>query len=149
MYTFLRDGEFVQITVEPQGQNPVKNGPVKAGERKDPQEKDLPQKKERIKVTGFISRYGDLDSDRGAFLDHFIKQGSIEGHDLTFSTEIVHGVWFEFRGTAQRGNGKTLNDEAYYVLQGTLTEHSEDEQQNHAARSREVVFKSFPQDVSD
>ncbi len=46
MYTFLREGEFVQVTIEDAG-----------------------------RVTGFVSRYGDLESDRGAFLDHFFKQG--------------------------------------------------------------------------
>ena len=119
MYTFLRDGEFVQITVEDQG-----------------------------KLSGFISRYGDLESDRGAFLDQFIKQGSIDGHNLKFATDTVHGVWFEFQGTAARGVGKTVNDEGYYVLKGTLTQHSSDANHKDEAKSRDVVFKSFPQDVS-
>jgi hypothetical protein len=119
MYTFLRDGEFVQITVEDQG-----------------------------KLSGFISRYGDLESDRGAFLDQFIKQGSIDGHNLKFATDTVHGVWFEFQGTAGRGVGKTVNDEGYYVLKGTLTQHSSDANHKDEAKSRDVVFKSFPQDVS-
>jgi hypothetical protein len=119
MYTFLRDGEFVQITVEEQG-----------------------------KLSGFISRYGDLESDRGAFLDQFIKQGSIDGQNLKFATDTVHGVWFDFQGTASRGPGKTVNDEGYYVLKGTLTQHSSDANHKDEAKSREVVFKSFPQDVS-
>ena len=119
MYTFLREGEFVQITVEEQG-----------------------------KLSGFISRYGDLESDRGAFLDQFIKQGSIDGQNLKFATETVHGVWFEFQGTAGRGPGKTVNDEGYYVLKGTLTQHSSDSNHKDEAKSRDVVFKSFPQDVS-
>jgi hypothetical protein len=119
MYTFLRDGEFVQITVEDGG-----------------------------KLSGFISRYGDSDSDRGAFLDQFIKQGSISGDHLSFSTETVHGVWFEFQGSAARGPGKTVNDEGYYVLKGTLTQHASDANHQDTAKSREVLFKSFPQDVS-
>lgn len=119
MYTFLRDGEFVQITVEEQG-----------------------------KLSGFISRYGDLESDRGAFLDQFIKQGLIDGRNLKFATDTVHGVWFDFQGTAGRGPGKTVNDEGYYVLKGTLTQHSGDANHKDEAKSRDVVFKSFPQDVS-
>jgi len=119
MYGFLREGEFVQITAEEKG-----------------------------KLTGFISRYGDLDSDRGAFLDQFIKQGSIAGHNLSFTTVTVHGIWYEFKGTADRGTGKTPNDEGYYVLRGTLTQHSSDAQHKDVAKSREVTFKSFPQDVS-
>ena len=119
MYTFLREGEFVQITVEEQG-----------------------------KLSGFISRYGDLESDRGAFLDQFIKQGSIDGQNLKFATDTVHGVWFDFQGTASRGPGKTVNDEGYYVLKGTLTQHSSDANHKDETKSRDVLFKSFPQDVS-
>lgn len=119
MYSFLRDGEFVQITVEDNG-----------------------------KLTGFVSRYGDLDSDRGAFLDQFFKETSIAGHDLSFTTETVHGVWFHFQGAVSRGPAKTVNDEGYYILKGTLTHHSADANRQDVAKSREVVFKSFPQDVS-
>jgi hypothetical protein len=119
MYSFLRDGEFVQITLQDKG-----------------------------KLDGFISRYGELDSDRGAFLDQFIKRGTLEGHNLAFTTETVHGVWFEFKGTVGRGQGKTVNDEGYYVLKGTLTQHSADANHSDTAKSRDVVFKSFPQDVS-
>ena len=119
MYSFLRDGEFVQVTVENQG-----------------------------RVTGFISRYGDLESDRGAFLDQFFKQGKIEGNKLTFTTETVHGIWFEFRGTVERGEGKKAGDEAYYVLKGTLTEYSIDDTKKTSSRAREVALKSFPQDVN-
>jgi hypothetical protein len=118
MYSFLRDGEFVQVTVEEQG-----------------------------RVTGFVSRYGDLESDRGAFLDHFFKQGKLEGNKLTFTTETVHGVWFEFRGSVERGEGKKRGDEAYYVLKGTLTENSTDGAKKISSHSREVVLKGFPQDM--
>jgi hypothetical protein len=120
MYSFLRDGEFVQVTVEDQG-----------------------------RVTGFVSRYGDLESDRGAFLDHFFKPGSkLDGNKLTFATETVHGIWFEFRGTVERGEGKKAGDEAYYVLKGTLTENSSDATKKTSSRSREVTLKSFPQNLN-
>src|SRR6266850_4126086 len=119
MYNFLRDGEFVQVTVEDHGN-----------------------------VTGFISRFGDSESDRGAFLDHFFKQGKLDGNKLTFTTQTVHGVWFEFRGTVERGDGRKSGDEAYFVLKGTLTENSTDEAKKTTSRSREVALKSFPQDVS-
>lgn len=117
MYSFLQDGEFVQITVEDHG-----------------------------RVTGFVSRYGELPSDKGAFLDQFFKKGSLEGQKLTFVTEPVHGVWYEFRGTIGRGDGKTPNDEGYYVAKGTLTEHSTDAEKKTSSRSRQAMFKSFPQD---
>ena len=119
MYNFLRDGEFVQVTVEDHGN-----------------------------VTGFISRFGDSESDRGAFLDHFFKQGKLDGNKLSFATQIVHGVSFEFRGTVDRGEGKKTGDEAYYILKGTLTENTTDEAKKTTSNSREVTLKSFPQDMS-
>ena len=119
MYSFLQDGEFVQVTVEDQG-----------------------------RVTGFVSRYGDLESDRGAFLDQFFKQGKLDSNKLTFTTETVHGVWYEFKGTVERGAGKNPGDEAYYVLKGTLTQYSTDASKKTSSRLREVAFKSFPQDMA-
>src|SRR5271169_3288419 len=77
MYTFLKEGEFVQVTVEDEGH-----------------------------VTGFISRFGDGESDKGAFLDQFFKTGKLDGNKLIFTTEIVHGVAFDFQGTVDRGDGK-------------------------------------------
>jgi hypothetical protein len=119
MYSFLKDGEFVQITVEDGG-----------------------------RVTGFISRYGNGENDKGAFLDQFFKTGKLEGNNLSFTTDIVHGVAFEFKGSVQRGEGKTAQDEGYYVLEGTLTENTSDVNNKISARAREVVLKSFPQEGS-
>lgn len=116
MYSFLKEGEFLQVTVEDEG-----------------------------RVTGFVSRYGDGESDKGAFLDQFFKSGRIAGSKLSFTTDTVHGVWFEFKGTVQRGDGKNPGDEAYYVLKGTLTENSSDANKKTSSQSREVVFKMFPQ----
>jgi hypothetical protein len=118
MYSFLQDGEFVQLTVEDKGN-----------------------------VTGFISRYGDLESDRGEFLDLFFKSGKLDGQNLTFTTQTVHGVWYEFKGTVERGPGKNPGDEAYYVLKGTLTQNNTDADKKITSKSREVSLKSFPQDL--
>jgi hypothetical protein len=118
MYSFLQDGEFLQISVEEQG-----------------------------RVTGFISRFGDLESDRGAFLDHFFKEGKLDGKRLTFTTQTVHGIRYEFKGTFDRGSGKNPGDEAYYILKGTLTQFNTDSSKLPSSRSREVAFKSFPQDM--
>lgn len=119
MYAFLKEGEFVQVTVEEAG-----------------------------RVTGFVSRYGDLDSDKGAFLDQFFKTGKLDGNALTFTTEVVHGISFEFKGTIERGEGKKPGDEAYYVLKGTLTETATDANKKTSSKSQEVVFKAFPEDAS-
>lgn len=118
MYSFLREGEFVQLSVEDAG-----------------------------KLTGFVSRYGDSDSDRGAFLDQFFKQGKLDGTKVSFTTETVHGVWYDFQGTIGRGEGKTLADEGYYVVKGTLTEYHTDADKKVTSKSQEVKFKSFPREA--
>jgi hypothetical protein len=118
MYSFLQDGEFVQLTIEEEG-----------------------------RVTGFVSRYGDSESDRGAFLDQFFKQGKLDGTKLSFTTDTVHGVWFDFKGTVERGEGKTPADEAYYILKGTLAEYRTDANKKISSKSHEVTFKSFPREV--
>jgi hypothetical protein len=118
MYSFLQDGEFVQVTVEEEG-----------------------------RVTGFISCYGDLESDKGEFLDLFFKSGKLDGKSLSFTTQTVHGVWYEFKGTVERGAGKNPGDEAFYVLKGTLTQNNTDADKKTSSKSRDVTFKSFPQDM--
>jgi hypothetical protein len=119
MYSFLKDGEFVQITVEEEG-----------------------------RVTGFVSRYGEGESDKGAFLDQYFRSGKLDGGKLSFTTETVHAVWFEFKGTVERGEGKNRGDEAYYVLKGTLTENASDAQKKVTAHASEVEFKMFPEESS-
>lgn len=120
MYSFRKEGEFVQVTVEAAG-----------------------------RVTGFVSRYGDSVSDQDAFLNQFFKQGTLDGKKLNFTTETVHGVWFEFKGTADRGPGKTPSDEGYYVLKGTLNEYRTDANKKVSSKSTQVLFKSFPRDVEE
>jgi hypothetical protein len=119
MYSFLKEGEFVQLTVEDAGH-----------------------------VTGFVSRFGDSESDKGAFLDQFFKTGKLDGDSLSFTTEIVHGMAYEFKGTISRGEGKKPGDEAYYQIKGTLTEHLTDANQKTSSRTREVTFKAFPAEPS-
>jgi hypothetical protein len=119
MYTFLKEGEFVQVSVQDAGL-----------------------------VTGFISRFGEGESDKGAFLDQFFKSGELDGNKLTFATDLVHGVTFDFKGTVERGEGKNPGDEAYFVLKGTLTESESDVNKKVTSHSRDVQFKMFPQDAS-
>ncbi len=119
MYSFLKDGEFLQITVEDEG-----------------------------RVTGFVSRYGEGESDKGAFLDQYFRSAKLEGSKLVFTTETVHAVWFDFKGAVERGEGKNPGDEAYYVLKGTLTDSSSDAQKKITSHSQEVRFKMFPADAS-
>ena len=119
MYSFLKEGEFVQLTVEDAG-----------------------------RVAGFISRFGDQQSDKGAFLDQFFKTGKLEGNQLSFTTEVVHGTGFEFKGTVERGDGKKPGDEAYFVLKGTLTQNDSDVNKKVTSHALEVVLKMFPGDAA-
>lgn len=96
MYSFLNPGEFLQINLEDDG------------------------------VTGYLSRRGDLESDRGTLLDQFFEKASVQGHEVNFTTKVVHGEWFEFKGRFEHGRGKSKGQEGYYVLRGTLTEFSGD-----------------------
>jgi hypothetical protein len=114
MYTFLKEGEFVQIDVD------------------------------GTRVTGFVSRYGDLESDKGAFLDHLFKEGELKENAIHFVTKPVHGVWFEFQGTVDRGDEKDPNKEGYRVIKGKLTQYTEGETDKPVAKSRELTMKSFP-----
>jgi hypothetical protein len=119
MYTFLKDGEFVQVTVEDGGQ-----------------------------VTGFISRFGDSGSGKSDFVDQFFKSGKLDGNKLSFTTKPLLATWYEFKGAFERGEGKTPNEEAYYVLRGTLTENTTgtDKDKKVTSRAQDVAFKMFPQD---
>ena len=120
MYTFLREGEFIQVTVEEQG-----------------------------KVSGFISRFGDSDTDKNEFLDQLFESGKLDSGRLTFTTKNVHGTWFTFDGTLGRGAGKKPEEEGYYVIRGTLTRFRSDaDKKNTTQDSRRVEFKSFPRDVT-
>ncbi len=119
MYSFLGEGEFVQINLEENG------------------------------VSGYISRRGDLDSDRGAFLDQFFDKASIEGHDVFLNTKPLHGVTFEFKGRFERGTAKSKVEDGYYILRGTLTELITGGDKKLTSRSREVAFKLLGQPPDD
>src|SRR5579864_1696511 len=122
MYSFLNEGEFMQINLEARG------------------------------VSGYISRMGDLESDRGNFLDQFFEKASVQGHDVTFTTRKIHGEWFEFKGRFERGHAKTKSEDGYYILRGALTEFAGAENdKNPASKVRQVEFKwlAQPEDAEE
>lgn len=117
MYSFLKEGEFLQLNIE-DGQ-----------------------------LTGYISRFGDSDSDKGEFIDQFFDKASYQADRLTFTTKVVHGVWYEFKGTLNIISDKAPGKEGYRVIKGTLTEHVTDSGYGDKAAQRQVEFKSFPDDI--
>jgi len=114
MFTFLREGEFVQLTVD-DGQ-----------------------------LSGFVSRFGDTESDKGEFIDHFFDKASLQDGRLYFKTKTVHAVWYEFDGTVAVVPGKQSGEEGYRVLRGKLALHVADATGKEQASERTVEFKSFP-----
>jgi hypothetical protein len=117
MYTFLREGEFVQLTID--------DG----------------------KLSGYISRFGDSDTDKGQFIDQFFDKTSLAGDRLTFDTKMVHGVSYNFNGRVMTMAGKQPSEEGYRMLKGTLVQHTTDANGTDTAQQRQVEFKSFPADV--
>jgi len=118
MYTFLREGEFVQLTVE------------------------------EGKLSGYVSRYGDTESDKDTFIDQFFDKATLDGDRLAFNTKTVHGTWYEFSGVITKTPGKQPAQEGYRVIKGTLLQHVTDANKVDKPRQRAVEFKSFPQDLS-
>ena len=118
MYSFLRDGEFVQLTLD--------DG----------------------KLSGYISRFGDSESDKGTFIDQFFDKASLSGDRLSFKTKTVHGVWYEFSGVVATTPGKQPAQEGYWVIKGTLIQHAVDASGADKPRRRQMEMKSFPQDLS-
>ena len=117
MYSFLREGEFIQITIEEKGN-----------------------------VSGFISRFGDTESDKNNFVEQFFETGKLNGNHLTFTTKKVRASSFAFEGTIGRGPGRTEQEEGYYVIQGTLRRVQTGAGNKTAEETRTVEFKSFPRD---
>jgi len=117
-YTFLREGEFVQLTVE--------DG----------------------KLSGYLSRFGDADSDKGEFIDQFFDRTSLEGNRLSFNTKTVHGVWYDFTGVIATVPGKKPSEEGYRVIRGKLVQHTTDANGKDKAMQRQVEFKAFPAEVN-
>lgn len=115
LYSFLRSGETVQINVQPDR-----------------------------RVTGYVSHMADGESDRGQMLDMMFERASLSGNRLEFRTRKVHAVWYEFKGTVERGKVQTRDEEGYYLLRGTLTTVKEDVNGKPTPLATEVEFKSFP-----
>src|SRR5574341_1509828 len=105
-YTFLSDGEDLQIN--------VRNG----------------------KLDGYVTRFGDSDREDPLLLQHFFSKASLSGNDVAFTTEKLHGVWFEFKGRVQRGGAKTTAEEGYFELVGTLTRYDAVSADKATAKSR-------------
>jgi hypothetical protein len=118
-YSFLREGELVELNLQ-EGQ-----------------------------IIGDVQRFGITDADRGVLLTHFFDNATLTKNRLEFTTKTVHGVYYRFTGSIERGEGKTRADEDYYRMVGTLTEYASDAGKKVSSRKREVAFKSAPDEMVD
>jgi hypothetical protein len=121
MYSFVREGEFVQIEVN--------NGKVTG------------------LVSRYVSRYKDEDPEKAGFVDQYFDQAKLEGTSLSFRTKPADGVWFEFSGVVERGSAKTPADEGYWNIRGTLAERHTSSDGKVTEKKSELTLRSFPQDA--
>jgi hypothetical protein len=75
------------------------------------------------RLQGYITRLGDGPSDQGAPLTYFFSRTTVSGSEITFITRQVHGVWWSFSGSIDRGRAAMSTQKGFYFLNGTLMEH--------------------------
>jgi hypothetical protein len=75
------------------------------------------------RLSGFITRQGDRESDEGTPLTFFFATSHLSSQQFAFTTRQVHGVWWAFQGTIVRGSARTRDQQGYYLLQGQLVMH--------------------------
>ena len=75
------------------------------------------------RLSGYITRLGDRESDEGTPLTFFFATSRLSGSRLSFTTRQVHGVWFSFEGTIVRGSARSRDQQGYYLLEGQLVLH--------------------------
>jgi hypothetical protein len=76
-------------------------------------------------LTGYISMLGKTEKDKDAALTYFFDETELDAKTLSFTTRPVHGQSYSFEGTIVRGPATSREKDGYYLLQGTLTLHSD------------------------
>lgn len=94
-----------------------------------------------VRLQGYLTRMGDGVSDRGAPLTYFFARTTVSPMKLTFITRQVHGVWWSFTGTIDRGSAQSNMQKGYYFLNGTLSEHFD----NGQSAPRRVSLPLLPE----
>jgi hypothetical protein len=94
------------------------------------------------KITGYVTRMGDERSDKDTPLTFFFDQCTVQGHQVSFTTRKVHGIWYSFAGNIVRGEPKITRDEdGYYRLNGSWTTHNDT---RNSQSKEQVSLKSTP-----
>lgn len=75
------------------------------------------------RLQGYVTRMGESTWDRGTPLTFFFSRTTISGSQISFITRQVHGVWWSFNGSIDRGSAQMSTQKGFYFLNGDLTEH--------------------------
>jgi hypothetical protein len=96
------------------------------------------------RLSGFITRPGDRESDEGTPLTFFFATSRLAGQRLSFTTRQVHGVWFSFDGTIVRGPAPSRAQQGYYLLEGQLVLHDVASQTQQARMVSLPLARQYP-----
>ncbi len=96
------------------------------------------------RLTGYITRLGDRESDEGTPLTFFFTTSRLSGQRFSFTTRQVHGVWFSFEGTIVRGNARSRDQQGYYLLEGRLVLHDVSSQTEQARMVSLPMARQYP-----
>jgi len=96
------------------------------------------------RLSGFITRLGDRESDEGTPLTFFFATSRLWGQQLAFTTRQVHGVWFSFEGTIVRGSARGRDQQGYYLLEGRLVLHDVANQTEQARMVSLPLARQYP-----
>ncbi len=96
------------------------------------------------RLSGYITRFGDRESDQGTPLTFFFATSRLAGQRLAFTTRQIHGVWFSFEGTIVRGPARSREQQGYYLLEGRLVLHDVDGQTEQARMVSLPLARQYP-----
>jgi hypothetical protein len=96
------------------------------------------------RLSGFITRLGDRESDEGTPLTFFFATSRLSGQRLAFTTRQIHGVWFSFEGTIVRGSARSRDQQGYYLLEGRLVLHDVANQTEQARMVSLPLARQYP-----
>ncbi len=78
---------------------------------------------EHGRLQGYMTQRSEAGNDRSAPMTFDFASTHAEGHALQWTTRVVHGVFYSFTGSLERGPVATPAQPGFYVLSGTLTTH--------------------------
>ncbi len=87
-------------------------------------------------ISGYLLKFGKGISDKDMVLGFDFSEVAGTRNQLYFTTRQVHGVWYGFEGQVVQHHGLSRDDQANYILQGTLTEHDEAQKTTQSAAIR-------------